>query len=173
MFVCAYCALFHFHAHAVGVLVLGLGWWRRKRPSRSQRFVTEGSSPITHVHSLRDPTGRRLDNGPGDSFCPGDFKITVLSTVPACEQHLECCLVTPPKVIGLDCEWGGARGVPVALLQLAFPNKECALVHLSEVGCVVPKLAEILSDRRLVLLCVEESVLVDDVMVESSLQLGE
>ena len=125
--------------------MLGLGWWRRRKPL--------WPSPKPRPRGSRDPGGRplALDNQRCDSFGIGDFKVTVLNTAPSCEQYLECCLSTPPKAIGLDCEWGGARGVPVALLQLAFPNKECVLVHLSEVGSVVPKLAEILSDRRSVL----------------------
>ena len=137
------CGYFAPTMRPVGVIVLGLGWWRRRRsPGPVWWPLTKASSP-----TARRP--RPIEgNRPCDLFGPGNFKITVLNTASSCEQHLACCLATPPRVIGLDCEWGGARDLPVALLQLAFPNNECVLVHLSEVGSVVPKLAEILSDRR-------------------------
>ena len=50
------------------------------------------------------------------------------------------------KMAGLDCEWVVRR--PVALLQLAFPNKECALLRLSHIGHIPPTLADFLEDHR-------------------------
>ena len=68
----------------------------------------------------------------------------------------------PPGLVmavGMDCEWNSNSGgrkekspssLPVALLQLAFPNRQCLLVRLSKIGSVPPKLAQLLADKRLV-----------------------
>ena len=56
-----------------------------------------------------------------------------------------------PGIVGLDCEWVNREGVdsaPVALLQLAFPNRQCLLIRMFKMTSLGPRLTELLCDKR-------------------------
>ena len=77
------------------------------------------------------------------------YKVHVLEAADQCEKFFAKRRTLSISVAGLDCEWVGRR--PVALLQLAFPNKECVLVRLNKIGCITPSLSAILNDQRSVM----------------------
>ena len=77
-----------------------------------------------------------------------DYSIVVAETSQACEEFLQEKVPRPLKIVGLDCEWTSEGEFPVALLQLAFPNRECLLLRLCKTSEIPPALIEILEDRR-------------------------
>lgn len=88
-----------------------------------------------------------------ERFTPGDFEITVVNTVAECEEYFRSQVASPPTAVGLDCEWG--CGVPdrpplfpVALLQLAFPDRKCVLVRLINMRSLTAKLEQLLKNQR-------------------------
>ena len=84
-------------------------------------------------------------------FDVSNYHIEVVETAEACEEYLSTKIPSPLSFVGLDCEWCNEQrgsGIPVALLQLAFPNKECLLVRLCKMGDLTPTLTEILEDKR-------------------------
>lgn len=120
----------------VGVIVI----WRifgRKQRRDLQSITTENYQ------------GQRKEHQ--NQLYVSEYRISVVEDAQTCEEYLATRLPNPLKVIGLDCEWRAQQlggSVPVALLQLAFPNRECVLVRLSKIRELTPKLAEILKDRR-------------------------
>ena len=89
-----------------------------------------------------------------------DYNITVINDEYQCEEYFAQQVQMSHRCIGLDCEWissnrkqpdsnnGTVQHSLVALLQIAFPNKDCSLVRLCNVGKITPSLAELLQDRR-------------------------
>ena len=88
-----------------------------------------------------------------------DYKVSVIDTAEQCETYFKEKRLQDTTFIGFDCEWvsNNQRNnvdqtpnpyYPVALLQLAFPNKECALVRLSKIGRLTESLLKILTDKR-------------------------
>ncbi|XP_003388132.1 PREDICTED: exonuclease 3'-5' domain-containing protein 2-like isoform X2 [Amphimedon queenslandica] len=82
-----------------------------------------------------------------------DYKVSVIDTAEQCEAYFKR-LQDTTTFIGFDCEWvsdnqrnNESSYYPVALLQLAFPNKECALVRLSKIGRLTESLQKILTDK--------------------------
>lgn len=87
----------------------------------------------------------------------------IINDAITCEQYFSEQVKTSHRFVGLDCEWistnnnngsiegdGNGHSVHslVALLQLAFPNKDCALVRLCHIRELTPSLTKLLSDRR-------------------------
>ena len=86
-----------------------------------------------------------------------DYKVSVIDTAEQCETYFKR-LQDTTTFVGFDCEWVSDNQrnslnsyYPVALLQLAFPNKECALVRLSKIGRLTESLQKILTDKRYVI----------------------
>ena len=84
-----------------------------------------------------------------------DYTVHVFEDDYECEDYFSCKIEESYHFLGLDCEWVSYprqdKETPVcavALLQLAFPNKECALIRLCKIRKVTPSLAKILQDRR-------------------------
>lgn len=85
------------------------------------------------------------------------YHVTVVDTADECEAYLVNRGLCQPLVLGLDCEWcnrprrsdvDSLQDIPVALLQLAFPNGECLLVRLCKIRKVTPTLERLLTDKR-------------------------
>ena len=77
------------------------------------------------------------------------YSIAVAETSQACDDFfLQEKVPRPLKIVGLDCEWTSEGEFPVALLQLAFPNRECLLVRLCKISQIPPVLVEIMEDKR-------------------------
>ena len=54
-------------------------------------------------------------------------------------------------VVGLDCEWvsnGKSDSHPVALMQLATPQRICYLIRLNRMSAVPDVLRDFLNNRR-------------------------
>ena len=100
-----------------------------------------------------------------------DYRVLVLDGETQCEAYFKMKASQDHKFVGFDCEWvsngGQKRAVPnevsnslplsfqscpsyypVALLQLAFPDKQCALIRLSKIGKLTDSLTEILTNKR-------------------------
>lgn len=98
-----------------------------------------------------------------------DYRIVLLNEETQCETYFKNKLAQQLgsndglKYVGFDCEWLSANNpeyneviamdhsrppYEVALLQLAFTDKECALVHLSKIGKVTKSLKLLLTDKR-------------------------
>ena len=130
----------HFHLHffslssspsfTVGAFIV----WRivalRRRPNHTAKLL------------------QRKEDVEEENLALADYHIEVVETAHACDEFLATRVSKTPKIIGLDCEWRSESDIPVALLQLAFPNKECLLVQLCKMREIPPKLAEILADKR-------------------------
>lgn len=88
-----------------------------------------------------------------------EYRLHLIDEERQCEEFCKKKLEEGCQFIGLDCEWvnNGLHNTmiqqqdhyPVALLQLAFPNKDCALIRLCKIDKVTPSLAEILNNKRL------------------------
>ncbi len=87
-------------------------------------------------------------------FDVSGYRIEVVEADEMCEAYLQDRSPSQPLVVGLDCEWcsgnqrPGSPNVPVALLQLAFPDGECLLVRLCKIRKVTPALEKLLTDKR-------------------------
>ena len=81
-----------------------------------------------------------------------DYKIYVLDNEKDCEAYFSQKTESKIQFIGIDCEWVNSSEQShhylVALLQLAFPNKECALIRLDKIEKITASLAKLLSNRR-------------------------
>ena len=80
-----------------------------------------------------------------------NYDVQVITDSEQCDEFFRT-LPRPLTVVGLDCEWGSfgrtKNKSPVALLQLAFTNKTCALLHLTQISAVTPVLFDIMTDKR-------------------------
>ena len=80
-----------------------------------------------------------------------NYSIKVIEDEETCEMYLQEHYYQAINFIGMDCEWTNRKGSqchPVALLQLAFTNKACALVRLYKFTSLPPSLVKLLQDRR-------------------------
>ena len=79
------------------------------------------------------------------------YTIEVIDNEESCEMYLQEQCRWPIKFVGLDCEWASSKeehSHPVALLQLAFTNKACALLRLYKFTSLPPNLVQLLGNRR-------------------------
>lgn len=84
-----------------------------------------------------------------------EYKVIVLDEEAQCEAFFKDKMTQQVHFVGLDCEWVSSQipstnGYhPVALLQLAFLDKECVLVRLSKIGKITDSLVQLLTNKRL------------------------
>ena len=83
-----------------------------------------------------------------DNDLVSGYKCQVIETTKKCNRFFAARRSRPVSVVGLDCE--SVNDKPIALLQLAFPDKECALVRLNKIHHIPNSLALFLKDQRLV-----------------------
>ena len=131
-------------------------WFRRMHgQARMQPALPATARPA--IPERTQPVGDQLRNKP-EWIAPlplldiQDYDVRVISNARQCNEFFQE-LPSPLKVIGLDCEWGTfgrskKNKSAVALLQLAFTNKTCALLRLSKFTNVTPVLLDILTDER-------------------------
>ncbi len=105
-----------------------------------------------------------------------EYNITVINDEYQCEQYFAQQCQMSPQWVGLDCEWISPNNrnqfntdssdaaaeeavyCQVALLQIAFPNKDCALVRLCNIRKITSSLAELLQDRKSIIIIIMQSV---------------
>ncbi len=141
---------------AILLATIGVLLYKRRRYAHT---LSTHNSPPTEDHPRCHVNSRSLLNA---------YKVTVVNTVEECERFLQSCVSGPVRVVGLDCEWRGpgylsrnqhpgddceseeseSEDCPVALLQLAFPNGEVALVRLCQMSGIGQTLRDLLTNRR-------------------------
>ena len=99
----------------------------------STSFSTNSVSNHVYVHNLAS-----------------SYKFHVIETTKTCDRFFAVRRSRPYSVVGLDC-WTANNNQVVGLLQLAFPDKECALVCLNKLGHIPGSLGSFLKDKRSVL----------------------
>lgn len=94
-----------------------------------------------------------------------DHTVVIIDNESQCEEYFSNHLQMQHKFIGLDCEWNSDNTLrhidhsdspsvvehhfcAVALLQISFPTKHCALVRICKIGKITPSLMQLLQDRR-------------------------
>jgi hypothetical protein len=91
--------------------------------------------------------GRRVDASYPILDISG-YDIVIIEDETMCEDFFQRIMDDKRLIqfIGFDCEW--VNGGNVALIQLAFINKQCALVRLSKIGKITDSLAKLLTDKN-------------------------
>ena len=123
-----------------------------------KRLVAGNRSQCRTINPLLACYWRRCSNSKAPVLDINDYKVSVIDTAEQCETYFKEKRLQDTTFIGFDCEWvsqtwnnwNKKKPYPVALLQLAFPNKECALVRLSKIGRLTESLLKILTDKRYV-----------------------
>jgi hypothetical protein len=97
------------------------------------------------------PLRIREAEGNSGGTLPPIQTVHVIENVHECEEHVSKLIKTRTKVVGLDCEWvsnGKSDSHPVALMQLATPQRICYLIRLNRMSAVPDVLRDFLNNRR-------------------------
>lgn len=136
------CLIYTCSPHTVSVLLIWKYLATRKRKEITTSSHQSGFKRLTPQLPSRRPIAELLTK----------YDITLVDNEYECERFLSERVPRAPVIIGLDCEWVNREGVtsaPVALLQLSFPNGQCLLARVFRMSALGPRLADLLTDKRL------------------------